>query len=44
LEVAEVVLDAQVGCLNFHVKHYKGSGARLTLAVKNKWASGWIKA
>jgi hypothetical protein len=36
---AEVL--AQYGCINFHVKHYGGNGAKLTLAIKNKWSMGW---
>jgi hypothetical protein len=30
--------------VNFHAKRYKGSGAKLTIAVKNMWAVGWAKA
>jgi hypothetical protein len=44
VEVGEVVLEAQFGCLNFYTKHYKGSGAKLTIVVKNKWSSGWTGA
>jgi hypothetical protein len=31
---------AQYGCINFHAKHYRGHGAKLTLVVK-KWVAGW---
>jgi hypothetical protein len=27
--------------MNFHAMWYKGSGAKLTVAVKNKWTAGW---
>jgi hypothetical protein len=32
----------QFGCINFHAR--RGSGAKLTPAIKNKWSSGWTKA
>jgi hypothetical protein len=38
---AEVL--AQYGCVNFHAKCYGGQGARLTVAIKNKWARGWTR-
>jgi hypothetical protein len=44
VKIGEAVLDAQFGCLNFHAKRYKGSGAKLTVAMKNKWTLGWTKA
>jgi hypothetical protein len=37
------VLEAQFGCHSFHAKRYKGSGAKLTITVKNKWAAGWTR-
>jgi hypothetical protein len=37
-------VHAQYGCINFHAKCYGGQGATLTVAVKNKWAIGWIRA
>jgi hypothetical protein len=37
-------LDARFGCVNFHVKQYKGGGARITFTMKNKWVAGWMKA
>jgi hypothetical protein len=42
IEVGEAVLDMHFGCLNFHAKCYKGSRAKLTITVKNKWSS-WGK-
>jgi hypothetical protein len=38
---AEVLV--QFGCINFHAKYYGGQGARLTIAVKNKWTRGWTQ-
>jgi hypothetical protein len=32
----------QFGCINFHAR--RGIGAKLTLAIKNKWYAGWMKA
>jgi hypothetical protein len=32
----------QFGCINFHGR--RGSGVKLTSAIKNKWSSGWMKA
>jgi hypothetical protein len=43
MEVDWAVLEAQFGCLNFHAKWYKGSGAKLTIAVKNKWFVEWMR-
>jgi Ser-tRNA(Ala) deacylase AlaX len=43
MEVDGAVLEAQFGCLNFHAKWYKGSGAKLTIAVKNKWFVEWTR-
>jgi hypothetical protein len=43
MEVDGAVLDAQFGCLNFHVKCYKNSGAKLTVAATNKWSLEWTK-
>jgi hypothetical protein len=40
----EGVMFQQFGCVNFHERHYQGSGAKLTHAVKNKWSTGWMKA
>jgi hypothetical protein len=34
------VLNAQFSCITFDPSLY-GGGAKLTLAVKNKWVSGW---
>jgi hypothetical protein len=44
VEADEGFLFQQFGYMNFHVKRYRGSVARLTLAVKNKWAVRWTKA
>jgi hypothetical protein len=44
VQVHDDTLDAQLGCLNFHVKRYKDNGPKLFLAVKNKWSVGWTKA
>jgi hypothetical protein len=33
---------AQYGCLNFHAK--RDGGSKLSLAIKNKWAMGWMLA
>jgi hypothetical protein len=35
MEVDGAVVEAQFGCLSFHAKRYKGSGAKLSLVVKN---------
>jgi hypothetical protein len=40
MEIDGAVLDAQFGCLDFHTKWYKGSEAKFTVAIKNKWAAG----
>jgi hypothetical protein len=32
----------QFGVMNFHAR--RGGGVRLTLAIKNKWSTGWTKA
>jgi hypothetical protein len=32
----------QFGCINFHAR--RGSGAKLTPAIKNKWSAGWMEA
>jgi hypothetical protein len=37
-------LQGQYGCINFHAKRNGGQGAKLTVAVKNKWARGWTWA
>jgi hypothetical protein len=39
---AEVL--TQYGCINFHAKCYEGHGAKLTIAIKNKWSEGWMRA
>jgi hypothetical protein len=44
VHIGDDVLNAQFGCLNFHVKRYKDSDSKLILAVKEKWSSGWVKA
>jgi hypothetical protein len=38
------IVQAQFRCINFHVKHYGGVGARLMVVVKNKWSAGWTRA
>jgi hypothetical protein len=35
-------LMVQYGCLNFHAK--RDGGAKLSLAIKNKWSLGWMKS
>jgi hypothetical protein len=40
----EGVMFQQFGCMNFPVRCYWGSGAKLAHAVKNKSAAGWTKA
>jgi hypothetical protein len=37
---AEVL--AQYGCINFDAKCYRGCGAKLMVAIKNKWSRGWM--
>jgi hypothetical protein len=32
----------QYGCLNFHAK--RDGGPKLSLAIKNKWSTGWMKS
>jgi hypothetical protein len=44
MQIGKDVVYAQFGCLNFHVKSYKDSGPKLSLAVKNKQSTGWTKA
>jgi hypothetical protein len=44
MEVDGAVLDVQFGYLNFHAKQYRGSGTKLTVTIKNKWAAGWTNA
>jgi hypothetical protein len=39
MEIDGAVLDAQFGYLDFHTKWYKGSEAKFTVAIKNKWAA-----
>jgi hypothetical protein len=36
VEVGEAVLEAQFGCLNFYMKHYKGSGAEQSLQLSSR--------
>jgi hypothetical protein len=43
VEVDGGVMFQQFGCVNFHVKRYRGSRVKVTLAVNNKWATGWAK-
>jgi hypothetical protein len=38
IDVDEAAMQAQFGCINFHEKHYRGDGAKLTLGIKNKWS------
>jgi hypothetical protein len=42
IEIDEGTLFVQYSCLNFHAK--RDDGPKLSLAVKNKWSSGWTKA
>jgi hypothetical protein len=42
IESDEGFLFAQYSCLNLHAK--RDSGPKLSLAVKNKWSAGWMKA
>jgi hypothetical protein len=44
IKVDGAFVEAQFGCLNFHAKRYKGGRAKLTLAIKNKWSAGWLRA
>jgi hypothetical protein len=44
VQIGEDVVYAQFGCLNSHVKRYKDSGPKLSLAMKNKSSTGWSKA
>lgn len=44
VEAGGATLFQQFGCVNFHVKLYRASGVKLTVAVKNKWAADWTKA
>jgi hypothetical protein len=37
---SENKLATQFGCISFHPSHFRNR-ARLILAVKNKWSSGW---
>jgi hypothetical protein len=40
LEGCDTMLAAQFGCISFHPSRF-GNHARLTLATRNKWTSGW---
>jgi hypothetical protein len=40
LEGCETTLATQFGCITFHPNRY-GGRVKLTLAVRNKWISGW---
>jgi hypothetical protein len=42
VEIFEGILFAQYGYLNFHAERY--GGPKLSVAIKNKWSSGWMKA
>jgi hypothetical protein len=42
LEGCQTTLAAQFGCITFQTNHY-GDRAKLTLAVRNKWTSGWVR-
>jgi hypothetical protein len=44
MDVDGAVVQVQFGCVNFHLKHYEGDGAKLTLAIKNKRFAGWTQA
>jgi hypothetical protein len=39
--IDEAFVEAQFGCLKN--KWSSGCGAKLTLAVKNKWSSRWVR-
>jgi hypothetical protein len=41
VEVDRATLFQQFGYMNFHAKRYRGSGAKLTIAMKNKWVADW---
>jgi hypothetical protein len=41
LSVDGVKVVTRYGCINFHVKRYRGHGAKLTPTIKNKWYAGW---
>jgi hypothetical protein len=43
VDVDEGVMFQQFGYVNFHMRRYRGSGARLTHTVKKKWTAGWMK-
>jgi hypothetical protein len=43
MDVDGVEVQGQYGCINFHVKH-GSQRAKLTVAVKNKWARAWMHA
>jgi hypothetical protein len=42
VETPEGEWITQYGCLNFHAK--RDGGPNLSLAIKNKWSSGWTKS
>jgi hypothetical protein len=44
MEVDGNTVYTQFGSLNFHAKRSKDCGPKLSLAVKNKWSAGWMKA
>jgi hypothetical protein len=43
MDVGGVEVQVQYGCINFHAKH-GSQRAKLTVAVKNKWAGAWTQA
>jgi hypothetical protein len=42
VETSKVDRITQYGCLNFHAK--RDGSLKLSLAIKNKWSSGWTKS
>jgi hypothetical protein len=39
MDIDGAVVQAQFGCINFHVKRYGGGRVKLTLTVENKWST-----
>jgi hypothetical protein len=42
VETLDGGMFTQYGCLNFHAK--RDGGPKLSLAIKNKWSTGWTKS
>jgi hypothetical protein len=42
VETLKGEMVAQYGYLNFHAK--RDGGAKLSLAIKNKWSTGWTRS